>query len=258
LHRFFGFTVFAARPPRAVNSRDPGNATALQAVFPAPSQRGACVASLRQAPASALEGRSPALALCLASSPVPDVCFLSPADPTCEGALRALAEPLGDPSFPTTFRTQVLPACFQLGSMLEGGEADGDCYPAGQRDRAALESFMLAFDSNLKPMVGQQVTLTASRRPEVGKLLGALLRSAERGHCDAAARRNDRGYLVTVPNGAAPEASVLIDERGTRRTLGELRSTRAPITLTCYPPQPGQAEAARAAFGSGQRTRSKH
>ncbi len=248
LHRFFGGTPFVARPPQTVNPRDTGNATALSSVSPSPARRAACVAELRQAPPAALQGLSPALGLCLASSPIPDVCFLTPLSPACEQALVALAGPLGDANFPLTFRTRVLPGCLQLGSTLEGGHPDGDCFPDGLRERAELESFVLAFDSNLKPMVGQQVTVGRRSRAKSAVFLHTLLGAAARGHCDAAARAEDRGYLVTTPDGGSPESSVLVDRRGKKSRLGELLERRAPVTLTCYPPQPGRAEARRAAF----------
>jgi hypothetical protein len=39
-------------------------------------------------------------------------------------------------------------------------------------------------------------------------------------------------------------------ETGRTTTLGALRKRAAPITLTCHPPHPGQAEARRSAFES--------
>lgn len=252
LHRFFGFTVFVARPPGTINARDTGNPAGLSAATPSADRRAACVTELRSAPESVLEGLPPALSLCLGSSPVPELCFVAPADPDCERALAALADVLGDPSFPATFRGQILPACWQLGSMLEGGGPDGACYPDGQRERAALESFMLAFDTNLKPMVGQQVTLQRPSRRSPPPLLTALLGAAARGHCDAVARRRSGGYLVVEPRPDTPGATILIDSHGRAERLEELWDDGSPITLTCYPPQARQAEARRAAFQGRQ------
>jgi len=138
-------------------------------------------------------------------------------------------------------------SCFRMGSMLQGGDPSGSCFPEGLRDRADMEAFMLAFDTNLEPMVGQQLTLHAEAL-EPPALLGAMLRVAARGGCDIAARQGATGYSLPTPRPAQPELSVLVDASGDERTLGALSSGSDPLTLTCYPPQPGQAEARRAAF----------
>jgi hypothetical protein len=218
-------------------------------VFPRQSERAACVAQLRQAPREALSGvddpeLASALALCLSGSPVPDVCFLTPEAEPCQLALAALGDTLGDPTFSTSFATSILPACFQLGSMLEQGAPDGHCAPSGLAERAAMEDFMLAFDSNLKPMVGQQLTLRGGSEP----LLEPMLAAARRGDCDVALRQDNRGYLMTSPDPSAPEQSRLARPEGDAGNLGELLAAHSPVTLTCYPPQPGRSEARRAAF----------
>ncbi|HKO94019.1 MAG TPA: hypothetical protein VJU61_22850, partial [Polyangiaceae bacterium] len=112
--------------------------------------------------------------------------------------------------------------------------------------RAEMEAFMLAFDSNLKPSVGQQLTLHGTSGDDA--LLRQLLRVAARGQCDLALRQHNRGLLVTGPDPSRPERSVVSPARGRSTTLGQLRRDAAPITLTCYPPQDNQAEARRSAF----------
>jgi hypothetical protein len=177
---------------------------------------------------------------------VPDVCFLDPGAPSCQQALAAIGAALGQPAFPQTFSSQILPACFQFGSMLEGGSPEGVCAPAGLHHRAEMEAFMLAFDSNLKPMVGQQLTLHGPRGDDT--FLRQLSSAAARGQCDLALRQGNRGLLVTSPDAAHPERSVVSPARGRATTLGQLRRDATPITLTCYPPQDNQAEARRSAF----------
>jgi hypothetical protein len=108
-----------------------------------------------------------------------------------------------------------------------------------------MEDFVLAFDSNLKPMVGQQVTIQGRERPA---LLDAMLGAAQRGDCDVALRQRQRGYLVTGPDPVSPEQSVLLDARGRAQRLDDLQASNEPLTLTCYPPQAEQAEARRSAF----------
>ena len=248
LHRFHGAAVFLARPVGALSPNDPGNARGIEAVLPAPSQVAACVEGFRGAPLAALEGVDPALELelCLASSPVPDVCFVDPASSSCREALAEIATERGDPALAERFLAQIRPACFQLGSMLEGGSSQGQCFPSGLREREELESLMLAFDTNLKPMVGQQLTLQDADYD--APLVRQLFQAAGRGHCDLALRQDNRGLLVTRPDGSAPERSRVADAHGRAFELDELDFDAGPVTFTCYPPQADQAEARRSAF----------
>jgi hypothetical protein len=45
------------------------------------------------------------------------------------------------------------------------------------------------------------------------------------------------------------------DRRGDRAELRELSAERGPVTFTCHPPEPEQAEARRAAFQRSQPAR---
>lgn len=88
-----------------------------------------------------------------------------------------------------------------------GGQAG---FFGGNPQRRDVEQFMLAYDSDLPPIVGQQVTLTATRNAEVDKRLALLVRRAESGfaskllgpgakECELVARGNlngqGRGWL---------------------------------------------------------------
>jgi hypothetical protein len=248
--RFHGAVVFASRPVGALGFGDPGNPQGLDAVFPIAATRAACVASFRGAPARSLTSLPPALQqparLCLASGPLPDICFADPSSPVCQAALAAVASALSDPTFPAKFSSQILPLCFQFGSLLEGGAKGGNCYPSGLTERSQLEAFMLAFDSNLKPMVGQQLTLEDGRGDSAD--LRTLLGSAARGDCDAGVRQGALGYLVTAANAARPNQSTLEDGLGRQLSLNALNSTDGPVTITCYPPNSDHSEARRSAL----------
>jgi hypothetical protein len=250
VHHFLGTTPFAVRAPRTLNARDPGTVTAFHPFLPSADSRQACVSEFRRVPDAAFEqfpaSLRPALTLCRASSPVPDICFLEPTTRECQLALAALGDALGNPEFGATF-LRIRPLCFQMGSMLQGGLDDGSCFPAGLRERTEMEDFIVAFDSNLKPMVGQQVTLQGSRPPPPD-LLASMLTAARRGDCDVALRTGDKGYLMTRPDPVRPRQSRLIDARGRERRLAELEARGEPLTLTCYPPQVERAEARRSAF----------
>ena len=247
-HRFFGATVFVARP---ADGFDPGNAGAFEAVLPAPATQPACVALFRNVPLSQLPPIfSPeelqALALCSASSGLPDSCFLDPTAPDCQAALAIFGQQLGDPEFATTFVQRIRPACFQLGSTAEGGSEDGVCAPAGLKERSNMEAFMMAFDTNLKPMVGQQVTLAEAPTAAQVDFMELLLAGAERGDCDLAAFQENEGYVVTGPNAQHPEKSWIVRSGKKPKPLSKLLGKKQPLTLTCYPPQLGRAEAFRA------------
>jgi len=249
VHRFFGATVFVARPADGV---DPGNPGGFEAFLPAPATQAACVAAFRSAPLDQLPPLDPeltqALAFCSASSGLPDSCFLDPAALDCQAALAIFAEQLGDPNFPSTFVQQIRLACFQLGSTLEGGHEDGVCAPHGLKERSNMEAFVMAFDTNLKPMVGQQVTLQPTPSAEERELLALLLQGAERGDCDLTVFQSNVGYVVTQPNPARPGASLLVRSSKKPIQLSKLLgpSCAGPTTVTCHPPQAGRAEAFRA------------
>lgn len=247
MHHFLGTTPFAVRPSGSTSPRDPGTPTAFQVVLPSEATRAACVAELRQVSDAAFAALpaalQPALSVCRASTPVPDLCFVEPEHPACSGALAAIGQALGDPSFGSLF-LRIRPLCFQMGSMLEGGVESGACYPQGLREREEMESFLLAFDSNLKPMVGQQVTLRDGARPQ---LLTSMLSASARGDCDIALWQGARGYLMTAPDAKAEGESRLLDRQGRALRLAELEGPTA-VTLTCHPPQVERAEARRFAF----------
>jgi hypothetical protein len=242
LHRFHGATVFA----RSSDNRD-----ALDAFRPRAEQTAACVALFRQAPSSLFAAASEQvrrfLPLCTAPGPLPDVCFSDASAPECQAALAAAGAELGLDVLPQIFAENIEPLCFQLGSMAEGGSPDGVCYPAGLHERAQLESFMLAFDTNLKPMVGQQLTLASAHGEDAR--LAPLLAAAAAGDCDLALSQHGRGYLITQPDSAQPEQSRLEDRRGQQLRLGELLERGGAATLTCHPPAVNLGEARRAAFG---------
>jgi hypothetical protein len=191
------------------------------------------------------------LDLCVATGPLPEICFLEPEAPECRAALEIAAVERDQDFLPRVFAEEFLPWCYQLGSTLEGGSPDGVCYPEGLREREQMEAFMLAFDTNLKPMVGQQLTLEPGALDAVP--LAELLAVANRGDCDLALRQANRGYLVTEPRPLAPERTRLEARTGRRLELGDLSERTGAVTFTCYPPQLERAEARRAAFGRERR-----
>ena len=70
---------------------------------------------------------------------------------------------------------------FNESSLSPGGFPPG---PAGDLLRRQVTLFVYAFDTNLFPIVGQQVTLTDTNGGVVGPRIDLLIAQADAGHCD--------------------------------------------------------------------------
>ena len=97
---------------------------------------------------------------------------------------------------------------------------------------------MFAFDSNLKPIVGQQVTFTGENQAAAQARLDLMMARADAGDCELVAKRGNRGYLYAGSGkfrsdrrreGLLPEADL--------RALA--RVARGEVTFTCVPPGSG-------------------
>lgn len=111
--------------------------------------------------------------------------------------------------------------------------------PEGMTIRRQLEQFVLVIDSNLFPIVGQQITLTYKNRDVVAPRIDLMIERAEAGECDLVAkRRRWSGYLY-VGNGMFRNnlRGGLISDKILRilayLPLGE-------VTFTCVPPGAGE------------------
>ena len=110
-------------------------------------------------------------------------------------------------------------------------------------DPRRVGEFNMVVDSNLKPIVGQQVTLTTSNAAAAGTRIDLLIARALAGDCDlvlwsstsangpVSARLLGNGnFVVSVPgNPIVTDAFI----RGRVATTGE------PVTYTCTPPGSG-------------------
>jgi DNA-binding beta-propeller fold protein YncE len=114
--------------------------------------------------------------------------------------------------------------------------------PEGTEAKKNMELFMLAFDSNLAPIVGQQVTLTASNQAVAGPRINLLKARAEVGECDLVAKGrialNEVGYLYKGGESFASDRQALphvpdVVLRAMLVTSGDV------LTYTCTPPGSG-------------------
>jgi DNA-binding beta-propeller fold protein YncE len=131
----------------------------------------------------------------------------------------------------------------------------GAGFPAGAtgtQNRADLEQYVLAYDSDLAPIVGQQITLNSANATQVGARIDLLIARAkapfvskEAGgnvtECDLVATvvegGSTRGYFFNVASNA------FTAQDGTTRTDAALRALAKnagqEVTYTCTPPGSG-------------------
>jgi hypothetical protein len=111
--------------------------------------------------------------------------------------------------------------------------------PAGNRMRRQVEQFALVFPTNLKPVVGQQVTLTARNRRQVSERLALLESRADAGDCELVAHGEGRGYLYLGLGWYQRDRA----HRLPLRSGALARSAEQPnreLTFTCAPPGSGR------------------
>ena len=109
--------------------------------------------------------------------------------------------------------------------------------------RKDIESYMLAFDSNLAPIVGQQITLTAVNGTVTDPRIDLLVARADAGECELLAKSHalgvERGFFYLGGGLFQPDLTLLPPVSDT--TLRLLPSINGrPITYTCAPPGSGR------------------
>ncbi|MEE9304097.1 MAG: YncE family protein, partial [Thiotrichaceae bacterium] len=112
----------------------------------------------------------------------------------------------------------------------------------GIAQRKQVEQFMLAFDSNLAPIVGQQATLTWYNKKHVDPRINLLMARSEAGECDLVAKthigKREAGFLYRGDNTFDRDIKRKrpISDRRLRKYA---RRNRGEITYTCVPPGSG-------------------
>lgn len=109
-------------------------------------------------------------------------------------------------------------------------------------DMRRMAAFLLAFDSNLRPIVGQQITLPPERPQAVLARVQLLRERAAAGECELVAktfyRGRERGFVL---EGDRFHVDTEAEPPVTDAELERLASRhRAAITYTCVPPGSGR------------------
>jgi hypothetical protein len=113
--------------------------------------------------------------------------------------------------------------------------------PAGEAQRRQVEAFVLAFPTNLAPIVGQQITLAANSPAAVAARVDLLRQRADAGDCELVAKTTvagaEAGFLYTGHGRFRPDRRAVppIGDAALR-LLARVR----PVTFTCVPPGSGE------------------
>ena len=114
--------------------------------------------------------------------------------------------------------------------------------PEGYQAKLDVEQFLLAFDSNLAPIVGQQVTLTPLNQSVVGARVDLLVARANAGECDLVAK----GRVAQTEVGFFYQGGHFKPDRQAKPQLTDaalrlhVTTGGGALTYTCTPPGSGQ------------------
>ena len=115
--------------------------------------------------------------------------------------------------------------------------------PEGEVQRRQIEAFILAFPTNLAPIVGQQITLTRSSSAAVTARLDLLRQRADAGECDLVAKTTlsgaEAGFLYIGAGAFRPDRRAQPPIGGAALRLLATSDGR-PVTFTCVPPGSGE------------------
>jgi DNA-binding beta-propeller fold protein YncE len=127
--------------------------------------------------------------------------------------------------------------CALWGATLEEILPNGTkaCHSMGIDDKAEMEDFVFAFQSNMRPVVGQQVTLRSDSGSAAQARLDFLIEQASLGHCDLIASNERSGFVY--------QGSEFLRDDGDTFSLSQLEQrviARGPVTFTAVPPGEGR------------------
>jgi hypothetical protein len=115
--------------------------------------------------------------------------------------------------------------------------------PSGEARRRMMGDFLFAFDSNLAPIVGQQVTLTANNASVAYPRIELLMARAQAGECElvAKAERGNRiaGFLYQPSSGLFLQDRLSFPGVSDAWLRASARTLQREVTYTCVPPGSG-------------------
>lgn len=108
----------------------------------------------------------------------------------------------------------------------------------GMKIRRDLEQFVLAFDTNLFPIVGQQVTLNSVTKASVSERIDLMIARANLGECDLIAANDSESFMYMRDGSFRSDLSTdpAISDADLRATA--LKS-KGDLTYSCVPPGNG-------------------
>ncbi|MEM7257937.1 MAG: hypothetical protein AAF404_11170, partial [Pseudomonadota bacterium] len=128
-----------------------------------------------------------------------------------------------------------------LDNFFKGSVFRFDADPVvNDEKRAQLVDFVMAIDSNLAPIVGQQVTLTAQSHADTDTRISLLMSRADVGECDLIAKTvidsNQRGFLY---QGNSSFNSDRLEQYSYQQLSAIAKEAGNSVTFTCVPPGSG-------------------
>jgi DNA-binding beta-propeller fold protein YncE len=110
----------------------------------------------------------------------------------------------------------------------------------GDVERRNVADFLLAYDSNMAPAVGQQITLSRRDWDRAQPRIDLLERRAVAGECELVVRQSSRGGYLYVPSTGRFRTNRSGAPSLSDAALRQLaRRPEAPLTFTCVPPGEG-------------------
>jgi DNA-binding beta-propeller fold protein YncE len=166
--------------------------------------------------------------------------FVNPGDNDAKGDQVRGFGFLHDGSADTAFRFIDMSGFNQLPGVNPGGFPPG---PGGNLLRRQVEDFVFAFDTNLFPIVGQQITLTGSNGAVAGPRLDLLAARASAGECDLVVKGQvfgqEIGFLYLGAGTFAGNREALPPIPDALLRLVPVLTGGRELTYTCVPPGSG-------------------
>lgn len=133
-------------------------------------------------------------------------------------------------SYATTYRNPGNPGGFPFAP--NGTPNAEEINALGDTMRRNIEQFLLAFDSNLAPIVGQQITLTLPSTDFQQQRLNLLMARAKEGECDLVGFQGKKSYRYL------PHLEAFHNENNKASRLSDLSQLSlpfTPVTFLCAP-----------------------